>query len=184
MMSRLRLRIRAPLARRDGGEQLARDGVADRGVVLAALEALEQRPIAAGQPPDPQPGQTIGLRHHVHRDRRRREVGGLREGAQRIELEPAVDLVAEQPDCVRVAQLGERRERGLVRQRSGRVVGEVDRDQARLGTDQAPERVEVERPAVLRPQHESLDVGPSSPARGSPSTGSWARSRLRARRVR
>jgi hypothetical protein len=50
-----------PVLEGDRGQVLARTGVADRRVVLAALQALEQRAVAAGQPADPQPGQPVGL---------------------------------------------------------------------------------------------------------------------------
>ena len=57
------------VAQRDRRQVLRRAGVADRRVVLALLEALEQGAVAAGEPADAQAGQAVGLGGHVERDR-------------------------------------------------------------------------------------------------------------------
>jgi hypothetical protein len=116
--------------------------------VLAPLEALKQRAVAAREPPDSQTWQPVRLRHHVQRHGRRREVRGLGQRPRGVELEPPVDLVAEQADAALLAELDKPCERLHVRQRPGWVVGEVDGDQPGRGAQQALEGIEVEFPVA------------------------------------
>ena len=110
---------RVAMTERERREVLGRAGVADAGVVLALLEALEQRPVAAGDPADAQPRQAVGLGGDVQRDGRLGKVGGLGDRPCRVDLDAAVDLVAEQPDAALVAERDELAE--------GRLVGDVAR---------------------------------------------------------
>ena len=95
----------------DGREVLRRSRIADRGVVLALLHALQQGAVAARKPADAQAGQPVGLGHHVERDRGLGEVRGLCERPRRIDLDAPVDLVGEQPDAALVAERHELPER-------------------------------------------------------------------------
>ena len=181
MIARLRALISSPRRRAAAAISSLGAGVADRRVVLARLQPLEHRAVAAGEPADAQAGQAVGLGHHAERERGRRQVGRLRERRGALRLEPAVDLVGEQPDAALLAQRDERRPGRGVGQRARRVVGEVDGDEPRLGPQQrAPAR---RGRAPSRSRRRARGRRPPRPSRSarSPSTGSWARSRPRAR---
>ena len=117
--------------------------------MLALLQALEQGAVAAGQPADAQTGQPVRLGGDVERDGRLGEVGGLGERACRVDLDAAIDLIAEQTDSALVAQRHQLAEGRLVGNVPCRVVREVDRDEPRRRAQQGAQLVEVQRPAVL-----------------------------------
>ena len=100
MIARLRARIAVPRAQRDQREDLARARSCRSTCSAWPVRACagQSRSRQAIQPIR-RPGQPVGLGHHVQRQRRRRQVRGLRQRRGRVELQPAVDLVAEQQRC-------------------------------------------------------------------------------------
>lgn len=118
--------------------------------MLGALQTGAQLAVAAGDPADPESGQSQGLGGHVQGQCALGEVGGLGQDAGRVVFEAPVDLVAEQVDVPLVAQPGERGEVGRVDDLSGRVVGEVHRDDPGVGPYRRRDLVEVQGPVPVR----------------------------------
>ena len=100
------------------------------------------------QPADPQAGQGERLRHDAERDPAPGRIGAGRQPIRRIELESPVDLVHEQVRAGGLGQLDEAVEGRSVGQHPGRVVRQVDDDQAGRRGQLPPEEVEIDRPVV------------------------------------
>ncbi len=73
-----------------------------------------------------------------------------------IELQPAIDLVGEQPDAMLAAQADQRVEGRAVDHLAGRIVREVDGDELGIGADFDRELIEIEVPVAIRAQCHAL----------------------------
>jgi len=140
-------------------QQFRRRGRADGRVVLPVDQRRAQGRVAHHQPPGAQPRQPVGLRQPGQDDGPFVAVGGRGQPVARVALQPAIHLIAQQPRAAPPDDGDERREHVRRGQVAGRVVGEVDDDQPRVGLDQPLQFGRVERPAAgHRPHRPMADV--------------------------
>ncbi len=128
--------------------------------MLPVDQRLAQRRVADNEPAGAQPRQPVGLRQATEDDGPLVEVGGRGQPVGPVALQAAVHLVTQQPGAAPPHAVYEGRELGRVGQVAGRVMGEVDHDQACVGRQQPVEFIQVERPAVGRQLDGPVDGGP------------------------
>ena len=173
MIARLRAVISSP--RRSAAVAISSlgAGVADRRVVLARLEPLQQRAVAAREPADPQARQPVRLGHHAERQRGRRQVGrlGQRRGARRAPARGRPRRRTAGSRARRTAPTSAAHVAGSGSAPVG-LFGKLTATSRVSGRSSAVERVEVERPAVVPGRARGRTRRRRSRAARSPSTGS------------
>lgn len=146
-----------------GVQGLGRNNLVDRAgrlerVLARVDEGVEQRLVAAHDPPDARAGHAPdfaeGTRHHharvvVLHERRR---GGLLFASRAMVVERPEDLVRKHDDVVFPGDVDDLALRHGVQVRPGRIVGVVQDDHLRVWPDQLPKLLEIAFPAVLRVQ--------------------------------
>ncbi len=115
-------------------------------VVLVPFQCLQHRVVATRDPPDPQPGHPVRLGHDVDRQRPFVQIGGLRQGPGRVQLETAIHLIGDQAYLAFSAQLNQFAPGVLARNSAGGVVREVDGDDPCSGPQRGTNLGEVQLP--------------------------------------
>ena len=136
------------VAEGDGGKELAGSAGADGGVVLEGDDLLKDGSVAASEPAEAKPGKAVGLADGAEAEGALIEIASGGKASGGIVLELAVDLVGEDVDAMASGELQDAAENVGRHEQAGRIVGRVDVNGARVGTDERFEGGEIVGPGV------------------------------------